>query len=51
VNNTKIELYDIVADPYEMNNLANDPAYADEIQALRGRLSELIVEVNYTGET
>ena len=50
VNNTKIELYDIVADPYEMNNLADDPAYADEIQALRGRLSELIVEVNYTGE-
>jgi arylsulfatase A-like enzyme len=34
------ELYDVVKDPYETINLATDPAYADELVAMRARLTE-----------
>ena len=34
------ELYDVVKDPYETVNLATDPAYADALVELRGRLTE-----------
>ncbi|MGB0416569.1 MAG: sulfatase, partial [Coraliomargarita sp.] len=34
------ELYDVVQDPYETVNLATDPAYADALVELRGRLVE-----------
>jgi hypothetical protein len=34
------ELYDVVKDPYETVNLADDPAYADALIGLRGRLIE-----------
>lgn len=34
------ELYDVVRDPYETVNLATDPAYADALVELRGRLAE-----------
>ncbi|MGA0447647.1 MAG: hypothetical protein ACO3M2_12665, partial [Pseudohongiellaceae bacterium] len=34
------ELYDVVQDPYETVNLATDPAYADALIELRGRLAE-----------
>lgn len=30
------ELYDTAADPHELNNLVNDPAYANTLQRLRG---------------
>ncbi|MGB7347305.1 MAG: sulfatase [Pirellulaceae bacterium] len=32
------ELYDVVADPHEVNNLADDPRYADMLKHMRGRL-------------
>ena len=35
------ELYDTIADPEELANLAFDPAYASTLDALRQRLSEL----------
>jgi arylsulfatase A-like enzyme len=35
------ELFDLQKDPYEMNNVYNDPDYADEIKKLKIRLLEL----------
>ncbi len=37
------ELYDCLADPLEMNNLADRAEYADEIQRLKGNLLEWMV--------
>ena len=34
------ELYDTLVDPYEMHNLAEDPAYAERLEAMRGQLVE-----------
>jgi arylsulfatase A-like enzyme len=34
------ELYDLEKDPYEMNNVCDDPAYADRLKQLRERLAE-----------
>ncbi|KAI1323968.1 alkaline-phosphatase-like protein [Xylariaceae sp. FL0255] len=34
------ELYDIVADPYEVRNLALDPTYAETLKEMRDRLEE-----------
>lgn len=33
------EFYDIIADPYQLNNLASDPAYAKDIKRLRNKLN------------
>lgn len=39
------ELYDVVKDPYETINLATDPAYADELVAMRTRLAKRLKEM------
>ena len=39
-----VELYDLLADPYELENHAGDPAYADVQAALTARLAELRAE-------
>jgi hypothetical protein len=38
----EIELYDNYADPYQLNNLARDPAHATVVADLRQQLRELI---------
>lgn len=36
----EFEFYDITTDPFEMNNLASDPAYANKVQGLKKELQE-----------
>ncbi len=43
------ELFDVAADPHEVNNLAGDPAYADKLQELRGVLEDWVASSNDTG--
>ena len=38
------ELYDLEADPYEMHNLAPDPAYADLLREMAARMWQRIHE-------
>ena len=40
----KEELYDLNADPHEMNNVAEDPAYAKALVELRGAVDQWIAE-------
>lgn len=47
----KEELYDLKADPWELNNLAGDPAYAAKLAELRGRLDRWQEETNDHGRT
>lgn len=39
------ELFDCVADPHELNNLANDPAHADAFAAMLARLDAKMAEI------
>jgi arylsulfatase A-like enzyme len=41
-----VELYDRSNDPAEMNNVADDPAYADDAERLAGQLGERIRAAN-----
>jgi uncharacterized sulfatase len=41
------ELYDLRKDPYEMKNVADDPAYADTLRQLEERLT---AELKTTGD-
>lgn len=39
-------LFDVEADPHEINNLADDPAYASVLRDMRRRLSGKVKEIN-----
>lgn len=43
------ELYDIRNDPHEINNLSDDPAYADTLADLRGRLNSWMLKTDDQG--
>lgn len=43
------ELYDLHTDPYEVTNLANDPAYSDKLQELRNALAKWQLETGDMG--
>ncbi len=43
------ELYDLVADPHEVNNLAGSPGYRHILEELRGRLQRWIEETDDQG--
>jgi len=43
------ELYDVTADPWEVNNLAGDPAYADILQKMRQETNGWMTEIKDTG--
>ena len=45
------DLYDLNADPHEINNLANDPDYADKLAELRERLQTWMEVTNDHGRT
>ncbi len=45
----KEELYDLKADPNEMNNLAADPKFAEKLAELRGDVDQWIVDTNDLG--
>jgi arylsulfatase A-like enzyme len=38
----RLELYDLNADPWELRNVADDPAYAEEVRTLAGVLQDWI---------
>ena len=44
------ELYDLVADPHEIRNLAGDPAQADRLADFRVKTAKWIVETKDLGE-
>ncbi len=43
------ELYDLVNDPWEINNLAADPAYQERLAGFRQRLDEWMERTNDQG--
>ncbi len=43
------ELYDITADPYQINNVAADPAQAQTLERMRGALQEWMISICDTG--
>ena len=49
VSKPEEELYDLKADPWEMNNLAADPAHAGKLAELRGEVTGWIEESNDLG--
>ncbi len=44
------ELYDLAADPHQINNLANDPKYQEELKRHRSILNSWIEETNDQGQ-
>lgn len=45
------ELFDLKADPYELNNLAGDPKYADVLKEFRAQLDNWIKTTRDMGQT
>ncbi|NHE56581.1 sulfatase-like hydrolase/transferase [Cyclobacterium plantarum] len=43
------ELYDTENDPWEVNNLANDPQYEDVLKRMRSATKDWMLEINDTG--
>ena len=43
------ELYDVIKDPWEVNNLANDPKYADVLNRLRAENERWMLEIHDSG--
>ncbi|MFK7911006.1 MAG: sulfatase-like hydrolase/transferase, partial [Akkermansiaceae bacterium] len=43
------ELFDTHADPWEVKNLASDPAHTEKLQKMRSRLKQTMIKVNDTG--
>lgn len=43
------ELYDTENDPWEVNNLANDPEYRDVLERMRGAAKDWMLEIKDTG--
>ena len=43
------ELFDLESDPWEIKNLAGDPAHAERLAAMRARLKSEMIEVRDTG--
>lgn len=46
---TSEQLYDLAADPWEMNNLATNPAHTEKLSALREQLKATMKKVHDTG--
>ena len=44
------ELYDLEIDPHEVNNLADDPRYRDDLEAMRRRLDDWICTTGDQGD-
>lgn len=45
------EVYDLRADPFELHNLADDPAHADKLEEMRSQLDGWIEATDDTGAT
>ena len=43
------ELYDVTVDPWEVNNLAGDPAYSEVLNRMRGETNRWMTEIKDTG--
>ncbi|MGH8017499.1 MAG: sulfatase family protein [Opitutaceae bacterium] len=43
------ELYDLEADPFELNNLADDPAHLADLRDVKRTLATLLAETNHPG--
>ena len=43
------ELYDVNADPFEINNLANNPKYAKKLKEMRRRLNQWMKKTDDKG--
>jgi hypothetical protein len=49
INQPTEELFDLKSDPWEVNNLAADPTYADRLNSMRESLKHKMVETRDTG--